>query len=235
MPLVRLDARTIALDREAVCRRLGYGESRPSAAMYSLIEQEIARAREHIAPVFTYDMYAIEGVAGFKVRLGGHLVFASKIISYVLSGCRWAAVYVATAGDGFDEEVTRLSQQGDVVNATILDIVGTEVISQVITQVRSVARGIALRRHCQATIQFPPGYCDWDIRQQEVVFQLVDAASVGVRLTESCMMVPRKSVSGVIGIGQIDITKPPPCLAACTQRPCYFKRPGWDPEKEWLL
>ncbi|MDH5706513.1 MAG: hypothetical protein OEZ45_10900, partial [Candidatus Aminicenantes bacterium] len=43
--------------------------------------------------------------------------------------------------------------------------------------------------------RFSPGYGKWDIREQRYVFSVLPGESIGVRLTESCMMIPRKSVS----------------------------------------
>ncbi|GAH91002.1 unnamed protein product, partial [marine sediment metagenome] len=47
-----------------------------------------------------------------------------------------------------------------------------------------------------------PGYCDWKIDQQKMVFRAMKDDSAGVRLTEECLMLPQKSISGIIGIGQ---------------------------------
>ena len=46
-----------------------------------------------------------------------------------------------------------------------------------------------------------PGQEGWSIWQQQMLFGLLSAEEIGVRLTESCLMLPRKSVSFVIGLG----------------------------------
>ena len=45
-----------------------------------------------------------------------------------------------------------------------------------------------------------PGQLDWPIEQQRELFSLLGHVkdSIGVALTESSMMVPRKSISGII-------------------------------------
>jgi hypothetical protein len=45
-----------------------------------------------------------------------------------------------------------------------------------------------------------PGQLDWPIQQQKEVFSFFQdvEATIGVRLTKSLMMIPRKSVSGII-------------------------------------
>ena len=127
-------------------------------------------------------------------------------------------------------------EKGEMLEGTILDFVGTEAVAQTLYKFWDVAKEIAQANQCQATVQYAPGYCDWDVSQQKVLFRAIDSTSVGVRLTESCLMIPQKSVSGIIGIGQLDTTRPPPCLVVCSKRAsCTHKRVGWDPEKRWLL
>jgi cobalamin-dependent methionine synthase I len=50
------------------------------------------------------------------------------------------------------------------------------------------------------TIRLSPGYCDWLLEEQRKIFSLLDADKVGVELTDSYLMKPRKSISGIFGI-----------------------------------
>jgi len=43
--------------------------------------------------------------------------------------------------------------------------------------------------------RFAPGYKGWDVSGQKLIFSVLPAAEIGVRLTESFMMIPRKSYS----------------------------------------
>lgn len=226
----------VNIDRDEVCRRLGYQNRSPSAATLSLIDSQIAKAYKLIKPIYTYELKAIEEVRGQDILVEDSLVFTSKTVSYVLSDCRWAAVYLATIGKELDEEMAELMEKGEMLEATILDAVGTQAVAQTLYKLRDIVKGIAKANQCQATVQYAPGYCDWDISQQKVLFQAIDSTSLSVRLTESCLMMPQKSVSGVIGIGKFDTTKPPPCLVVCSKREsCMHKRVGWDPENQSVL
>ena len=51
------------------------------------------------------------------------------------------------------------------------------------------------------TNRYSPGYCGWDTREQHKLFSLLPENSCGIRLTESALMLPIKSVSGFIGVG----------------------------------
>ena len=53
------------------------------------------------------------------------------------------------------------------------------------------------------TTPFSPGQVGWPLASgQAQIFGLVDAKPIGVRLTEGYMMLPRKSTSLVVGIGE---------------------------------
>lgn len=231
-----ITAVNIDIDRNEVCRRLGYKSRSPSASTLSAIDSQMDKAYKLIKPVYIYELKTIEEVRGQDILLEGALVFTSKIVSYVLSDCKWAVIYLATIGSALDEEMSRLMEKGEMSEATILDAVGTEAVAQTLYKFRDVIKGIAQVNHSQATVQYAPGYCDWDVTQQRVLFQAIDSDSVGVQLTESCFMIPHKSVSGIIGIGKLETTKPPPCLVVCNKRAfCTHKRVGWDPEERSLL
>ncbi|OFW46471.1 MAG: hypothetical protein A2163_07085 [Actinobacteria bacterium RBG_13_35_12] len=57
-------------------------------------------------------------------------------------------------------------------------------------------QGLKTSRH------FSPGYGDWKVSQQDIVFKSISADNIDVRLTKGCMMLPQKSLSWVIGAGK---------------------------------
>jgi hypothetical protein len=60
---------------------------------------------------------------------------------------------------------------------------------------------MAAERGLGSGMRAQPGQEGWSIWQQKVLFDLLPADDIGVRLTESCLMIPRKSVSFAIGMG----------------------------------
>jgi len=51
------------------------------------------------------------------------------------------------------------------------------------------------------TNRYSPGYCGWVTSEQHKLFALLPKDICSIRLTESSLMLPIKSVSGFIGIG----------------------------------
>lgn len=212
------------IDKRAVCQYLGYKNQTPPSFILSLIDSQLARAYQLIKPAYTYILKAIEGIKRHEVFLEDSLVLSSKTVSYVLSDCEWVAVFLSTIGRDLEEEISKLMERGEMLSATILDAIGTEAVEKTTDRLQDDIEKLAKKMGCQATLRYSPGYCDWNVTQQEVIFQTIDSTALGVKLTSSCMMVPLKSVSGIIGIGKFDKTKPPPCFKCNKKVSCPYKR-----------
>ena len=48
--------------------------------------------------------------------------------------------------------------------------------------------------------RFSPGYGDWPIDQQPELIRLAKAGEIGVSLSSSMMLIPRKSITAIIGL-----------------------------------
>ncbi len=70
------------------------------------------------------------------------------------------------------------------------------------------------------TRRYAPGYCGWPIADQSVLLQLLDPAAIGVRYSESLMLEPVHSVSGIFGLREHSrISGNMPCHV-CTSLTC---------------
>ncbi len=122
--------------------------------------------------------------------------------SSVFEGLERVAYCVCTIGSALEEEVTRLSDEGELLRAVILDAAGS-VAAEAVAEymdglIREEAAAMGLKTSCRAS----PGYGDWDVREQAKIFRIVPAERIGVTLSESSMMIPRKSVSFAIHIDE---------------------------------
>ena len=74
------------------------------------------------------------------------------------------------------------------------------------------------------TNRFSPGYCGWHVSEQKKLFPLFPSAEpCGIRLTDSSLMLPIKSVSGVIGLGD-GVRKLEYTCGLCTYDKCYRRK-----------
>lgn len=115
-------------------------------------------------------------------------------------------VGVVTIGDFLEKKVSELFSQGEYPRALALDAVGTVAVEDFSREVRKLACQEAKEQGFKTSGHLSPGYSGWNVSQQKVIFDIVPADNIGVRLTEGYMMVPQKSLSWVIGVGKEIIT-----------------------------
>ena len=146
-----------------------------------------------------------------------------RIIERQLKGSEAYTLFICTAGVEFEAWQQRLKEEGDMVRVFIADSLGSVIAEKTADQ---------MERHLQESIdklgwhhtnRFSPGYCGWHVSQQQLVFPLFKGHTCGVRLTDSSLMLPIKSVNGIIGIGQ-EVRKLDYTCGLCTFEKCYKRK-----------
>ena len=203
------------LDKNVVMVQLGYGDRTPPEMVSMCIDEQIEYARQWMRPIYSFHFRGVENISFPDFQIEGGLTFSSKVVSYVLDGCEKVAVYLATLGKEMDKEITRLFSKKETLAATVLDIIGSTAINQTLKHLRDDVGLNAGKMGLESTRHYAPGYCDWDLSQHRILFKVLDYSDMGVSLNNACMMTPRKSVSGIIGIGNIDNNKKAPCGLFC--------------------
>lgn len=205
----------LIIDKAAVITKMGYRDRTPPEMILRHIDGQINNASTLIKPVYSYHFIEIVSVTVPDFELKGGLRFSSRTVSYAIDGCQKAAVYLATLGPGMEQEIIRLFSEKQTMAGTILDTIGSVVINQALKQLRSDVKLAAEEMGLQTTRHYGPGHCDWDMEQQKILFPILESTGLGVRLNEACMMTPRKSITGIIGIGKPDKNKKAPCNLFC--------------------
>lgn len=216
----------IDIDRRSVCRFLGYTvDVDPSARISSLLDEYIEKTQHLIKPSYSYLIKDIEKVEGSRSFIKGPIVFESEAIARMLERCEKIAVFILTIGSRLEETVGQLADNNLIVEAYVLDAIGSSAADSLADLVQDKTRDEARDHGLCISRRFSPGYCDWDISQQEMVFPALNGDSSGVFLSEEFMMTPQKSISGIIGIGLCDsgVDSYNPCKT-CSKRNCPGRR-----------
>jgi hypothetical protein len=209
------------IDSDMLLRLAGYSDKRPAPPrLVEAAERTIERTHALARPRAVYEVHETAAAEDGSVLLGGGR-FTGKILAKVLGGSDLAAVYAATLGPELDAESSRLSGQGDVLSSVLLDTAGSLVLGKAsITFIQRVFSAEAAPRGFAVTPPFGPGQCRWDLAEQRVLFDLIAPSRIGITLTDTFLMIPKKSVSGILGIGKPDsvFTKTP--CQICDRKDC---------------
>ena len=213
------------IDRQRVLHDMGYPpDSKPSARVWSLVNDYIENAYEFISPSFSYAVRDVKLVNGTSSIIEDGVVFESGVIARLLEKASKVAVFVLTIGKYLENTAARLAQDGLVLQSAVLDAIGLDATRRLTNSVEGQISEVAHNQGLTIGRRFSPGYCDWDVSQQEMVFQAMKGDYAGVSLTKSYLMIPRKSISGIIGIGPSEIENYNPCKTCDKVVTCLHKR-----------
>ncbi len=216
----------IQLEKERVLDRIGYGQAaNPSPRVVSLVEDYVEHYHDFIVPSYSFVVKPILQVKGRFTDIGMSHRLESAVLARLMERCDHVVVFALTIGDYLEQIGAQLSQNGLVLQATVLDAIGSGVVEKFAAIFQDTVKEMAFEHGLVTSRRFSPGYCDWDISQQAIVFEALGDDTAGVELTENMLMMPRKSVSGIIGIGRPgkDIEKYNPCIT-CGKRDCPGRR-----------
>ena len=216
----------IDIDRQQVLHNIGYSaDYKLPTRILSLVDEYAEHAHHLIEPSYSCVIRDIKWVWGSSVCVEGSIIFEGQVIAQLLAQCHKVVVFLATIGKHLEETVCRLAEDGLIVQSAVLDAIGSVAVERVADFAQGRIGEVASDQGLVISPRFSPGYCDWDIEQQEMLFRAVDGDSAGIRLTEGHLMVPRKSVSGIIGIGPSngDVENYNPCKT-CDRHDCRGRR-----------
>jgi hypothetical protein len=204
MKIIREVQPEITVDK--VCRFLGSGAAgRLSQRLRTNLDRSIRTARELVRPSVLFTEKAIKKVDGSSLILEEGVALRSGKLSRTMARCDRAAVFIATIGKEIDALIQKLLARQKLAEAYIFDAIGSCAAEDTVERFHRLFDRRSHTRKEHTTLRFSPGYCDWRVEEQRKLFGLLDNSLIGVHLTPSCLMTPRKSVSGVFGIGSAEI------------------------------
>ena len=141
-----------------------------------------------------------------------------------LRGCREGIVFAATVGIEADRQRMRASLSS-VTKALVLEAAGTAAVEALCNALCAdwaealSARGLFLRP------RFSPGYGDLPLTAQIPLLQTLNSfRTVGISVTPELLMIPKKSVSAIVGIGEDGCRQNVQACELCPNTACLFRR-----------
>ena len=112
------------------------------------------------------------------------------------------AIGLVTAGSGLEAHVARLMAGGDPARALVLDAVGSAVAEEAADLLSAQVVGPAASSPVvDVPCRLSPGYGDWPLSAQPLLFQHLPHRELGIELLPSLLMLPRKSISFAMWLG----------------------------------
>ena len=156
-----------------------------------------------------------------RILLEGGKTLTGPLVARHLAGAERVAAVVCTLGPALEEYAASLD---DLVLALALDGLGNAAVEAVAQQVCGRLAERAQARGMETSTPLSPGEAEWPVEiGQPQVFALAEPSRAGIRLTEGGMMVPKKSISFVTGIGK-KMSQIHPCEACSLNEICRYRK-----------
>ena len=215
---------SLGLDVSTIEKFMGYSEPAPDP-IPAMIEDVLTNVEPYCDIQGGYRIFD-----AFSRDKRQHLVtldnvtFSVKpIISNLIRKAEKAALFVCTAGEGVGRWSKDLMSEGDLMKGYVVDVVGSEIVEKAMDKIQDILEAEMKKIGMGITDRYSPGYCDWHVSEQQKLFSLFPENYCNIRLSETSLMDPIKSVSGIIGIGKNAEKKGYTC-DFCQVKDCIYRK-----------
>ncbi|MGE5314447.1 MAG: vitamin B12 dependent-methionine synthase activation domain-containing protein [Acidobacteriota bacterium] len=220
-----VDGAGVDISRRDIELALGYIDTPAPEFLPEMIDEALAAARP-----------LVDIRCGFSIFTGSEAETTSKdvrcrdvrletgsIIAKRLRHSTSIAIFAATIGTEVETISRRLMEEGDMMGGFVYDTIGSVYAEAAADRIERAIEEAAQAGNEKITNRYSPGYCDWTVAEQHKLFSLLPAGFCGIRLTPSALMLPVKSVSGIIGVGALVKREQYQC-SICDMHDCIRKK-----------
>jgi hypothetical protein len=210
--------------RDEIGRSLGYPDNRVDPHFGAIIEQVMSRLHDMCdigAGYRVLDVHTEEGRHD-GLYVGNRFFTTGRIIASQLKKAEKAALFACTIGPGMESWSRQAFRDGDPVLGHIIDTVASLAVEKATGMLHDHIGWTMEQSGLRITNRFSPGYCGWPVTQQQLLFSFFPAGFCGIGLTDSALMIPMKSISGIIGIGT-KVNRDNYFCDRCARKDCTYR------------
>lgn len=190
----------ISIDEDEVLRYLGHKDQEIDENINNLIDESIEEMQNIIMPKTIYREFQIERIQDKLHLTGSELNLQGKSIEGHLKDSNKCLLIALTLGYKVDRLIS-FNEKTNLTKAIILDACATSAIESFANKVSGNLGKKYMKNGQGLTSRFSPGYGDLDISIQSKFLDLLNARrTIGLTATSHSILIPRKSVTAIIGI-----------------------------------
>ncbi|MBQ8687801.1 MAG: methionine synthase [Ruminococcus sp.] len=212
------------VNRAEVLRYMGFGRETPDDAFLTRIDTCEKQLLQQVRPHFIYRVERLTRNTDAALSAGS-LILQGQSIAEHLEGCTHVIFMAATLSIQADRLIAQ-AQTRDLTDALILEALANAGIEQICDKAEQIIREKFPEQYF--TWRFSPGYGDLPLEIQGALLGLLDAPrKIGLTATETSILIPRKSVTALIGVSDSPLPKKRRGCIACTMRErCLYRNKG---------
>jgi hypothetical protein len=160
------------------------------------------KALELIKPAYSYKVIDIKKRKLNRVYLQDGWEIASPLLVHRLAGASQLVVGAFTIGQALSEQVSACFAEGNYSRAMILDAIGNSTLFRLCELFEGICETEATERGICSSGTLSPGDEGFGLESQKTLLAIAEADRCGIKLLESDLMLPIRSISMVAGLGK---------------------------------
>jgi hypothetical protein len=169
-------------------------------AIREVAEEMVRVAQKLVEPEVAFVTRSLSRVTPDSVTLAAGPTCHGRCLGTHLASAVEVACFVATVGPALDDRVSEMADRHELLEALFLDSAGWLAVEDALRAFRVHLSASVRPRGFRLGPRLGPGYMDWSLTEQQEFFAVFDGAPLPVRLNDYCVMIPRKSLSGLFGL-----------------------------------
>lgn len=192
----RLNARNVSVPISAIGRYAGGGTRQPSKHF----QAEASRMRDRAMDLS--DLAAVYAIYPEAVCRNHANIFprGCDFVDEAEAGISHIILAVCTLGPELEKAAEEYAASQNMLEACLLDAAGTALLQAFSLELKAMLAKVAEKSGLYWACDFTPGCGPVALEAQTEIFRLADADRIGVRLLESAMLRPLKSISFIAGL-----------------------------------
>ena len=219
----------LLIPKDEVLRYLGYKNQNIDEQLNILIDETREECKKLIFPKYIYATYKTiikdEGV----ILEGTNLILPGNDIKEHLKNAEKTVLMAVTLGGDIQKKIS-FYEKINLTKALILDACATTVVEEICDMLEDYIKEEAENESYAITFRYSPGYGDLQITIQKDFLNTLRAdKTIGLTASESHLLLPRKSVTAIIGLIPKDKAvevKKRNCEVCSNYKNCNFRREG---------
>jgi len=222
--LLNIDHTQINIQPEDIKSLLGDEFGVVDSYTGEVIDKIISECRECMSPQGSFtQIEVLKTEDSEQISIEDSSFQTGRTINKMLAGSETYVFLIATAGPGPETMARELLAKGEFLEGYIADMVASALVESVANQVQYHIRQLAVQSGLKITNRYSPGYCKWDVSEQQKLFKLFPENCCGITLSNSSLMSPIKSVSAVLGMGHSVAYQEYTC-EICSMKECLYRK-----------
>lgn len=211
--------------KDEVLRYLGYRGQGLDGITEKMIDETIEEIRDLLRERSIYKEYNLRKSKDGLFLQGTNLYLPGDDIKRHLSRSKTCFLMAVTLGHEVDKKI-RYYERFNLTKALILDATATAFIEKLSYEICKKIESTLIEDNKKITERYSPGYGDLPIELQNEFLRTLDTQRmIGLTTTSTSILIPRKSVTAIVGVIEDDGTKLKRNCKDCSSfKTCNFSR-----------